>query len=290
MINKIRKEQNYPLINNSKKFDINCLVSLKKHSDKNYYSPGNFEEGPDNFYGVIRFGMDKIEEICQDKILPKDIKIKDIKDEDLLNYYGEKLKNMKKNFPMLNIKLKGTEKLYNEITIIQNKYDTLLEYFYGKNKNISYNDNDDYLNKNLNKYNQIKKKENEIEKIIGKLKLYKNHIFNEELTKMINVMKNLGLLKKDETLTEKGYLISDIKGFEELVITELLSSGFFKGKTFQEIGAIIYCCLSHKYKDKKDYNYILDKNIIENIFERIQNIEKKMKHGLPFNSRLVYES
>ena len=54
--------------NKNEELVIDCLVSLKNHVDVNgCLSPGNFEEGPENFYGIIPFTITMIEEIYEIK-------------------------------------------------------------------------------------------------------------------------------------------------------------------------------------------------------------------------------
>ena len=93
---------------------------------------------------------------------------------------------------------------------------------------------------------------------------------------MQRVMRRLDFITKDEILTQKGQIICDISGADELLTAELLFNGFFKDLSLEEIGAAIYCCLSKENNQKKEDEPSLNKNkiaqkSISKIYEGIKN-------------------
>ena len=239
--------------NTNQELIIDCLVSLKNHVDVNgCLCPGNFEDGPDNFYGIIPFTITMIEEIYEIKAKITD----NLKEQKLVDDYGRRLKELKKRmddkFPVLDIikfnKIEDMEiiKLNNEISDIETKYNNSK-----KDYKTKYTNNNSNLISNLEKFQKNQKLEKEIKKIITKIESGKNLVLNSELINMKRVMRRLDFVTKDETLTPKGHLICDISGADELVTAELLFSGFFKDMTLEEIGASIYCCLSKENVGKK---------------------------------------
>ena len=238
---------------------IDCLVSLRNHTDVNgCLCPGNFEEGPDTFYGIIPLTITMIEEIYEVRAKM----VVDLKDQRLVDDYGKRLKEIKKrmndDLPILNVvKLNNIvdpeiTKLLDEISDIEDKYNKLKDDY--TQKYIKDNDegNNNDLQLNLQKYILNNKLEKEIKKIITKIESSKSLVLNTELVNMKRVMRRLDFVTKDEALTPKGHLICDISGADELVTAELLFSGFFKDMTIEEIGASIYCCLSKENTGKKE--------------------------------------
>ena len=280
--------------NTNQELIIDCLVSLKNHVDVNgCLCPGNFEDGPDNFYGIIPFTITMIEEIYEIKAKITD----NLKEQKLVDDYGRRLKELKKRmddkFPVLDIikfnKIEDMEiiKLNNEISDIETKYNNSKKDY--KNK---YANNNSNLIRNLEKFQKNQKLEKEIKKIITKIESGKNLVLNSELINMKRVMRRLDFVTKDETLTPKGHLICDISGADELVTAELLFSGFFKDMTLEEIGASIYCCLSKENVGKKDENESLNmdfnaqkkmKKIFEDILNKVNYIADILEECRIFN-------
>ena len=238
---------------------IDCLVSLKNHTDVNgCLCPGNFEEGPDTFYGIIPLTITMIEEIYEVRAKM----VVDLKDQRLVDDYGKRLKEIKKrmndDLPILNVvKLNNIvdpeiTKLLDEISDIEDKYNKLKDDYTQKYIKDNDEDNNNDLQLNLQKYILNNKLEKEIKKIITKIESSKSLVLNTELVNMKRVMRRLDFVTKDEALTPKGHLICDISGADELVTAELLFSGFFKDMTLEEIGASIYCCLSKENTGKKE--------------------------------------
>ena len=238
---------------------IDCLVSLRNHTDVNgCLCPGNFEEGPDTFYGIIPLTITMIEEIYEVRAKM----VVDLKDQRLVDDYGKRLKEIKKrmndDLPILNVvKLNNIvdpeiTKLLNEISDIKDKYNKLKDDYTQKYIKDNDEDNNNDLQLNLQKYILNNKLEKEIKKIITKIESSKSLVLNTELVNMKRVMRRLDFVTKDEALTPKGHLICDISGADELVTAELLFSGFFKDMTIEEIGASIYCCLSKENTGKKE--------------------------------------
>ena len=244
--------------NNNQEVVIDCLVSLRNHTDVNgCLCPGNFEEGTDTFYGIIPFTITMIEEIYEIRAKM----VVDLKDQRLVDDYGKRLKEIKKrmndNFPVLNVvKLNNIvdpeiKKLSDEISDIEDKYNKLKD-DYSKKYIKENDDNNNDLQLNLQKYILNTKLGKEIKKIITKIESSKSLVLNTELVNMKRVMRRLDFVTKEEALTPKGHLICDISGADELVTAELLFSGFFKDMTIEEIGACIYCCLSKENTGKKE--------------------------------------
>ena len=238
---------------------IDCLVSLRNHTDVNgCLCPGNFEEGPDTFYGIIPLTITMIEEIYEVRAKM----VVDLKDQRLVDDYGKRLKEIKKrmndDLPILNVvKLNNIvdpeiTKLLDEISDIEDKYNKLKDDYTQKYIKDNDEDNNNDLQLNLQKYILNNKLEKEIKKIITKIESSKSLVLNTELVNMKRVMRRLDFVTKDEALTPKGHLICDISGADELVTAELLFSGFFKDMTIEEIGASIYCCLSKENTGKKE--------------------------------------
>ena len=206
--------------------------------------------------------------------------IVDLKDPKLIEDYGKRLKEIinrfKDNLPVLdiikknNITTPSIIKLSNDIYDLEKKYNNMKDNYekkYGKENNI--------LEKDLNKYIERNKIQKNIKKVITKIESSKNLVLNEELINMQRVMRRLDFVTKDEILTQKGQIICDISGADELLTGELLFSGFFKDLTLEEIGAAIYCCLSKETGGKKEEESSLNKDKLaqkstEKIFEAIQ--------------------
>ena len=275
--------------NNEQELVIDCLVSLKDHTDVNgCLCPGNFEEGFDTFYGIIPFTITMIEEIYEIRAKM----VVDLKDQKLVDDYGKRLKEiikrMNNKFPVMNIielnNIKDPEitKLSNEISDIETKYNNLKEEYTKKYINSSNGGNnaENDLQLNLKKYLNNTKLENTIRKIITKIESSKNLVLNTELVNMKRVMRRLDFVTKDETLTPKGHLICDISGADELLTAELLFSGFFKDMTVEEIGATIYCCLSKENTGKKEdmESTNIDLNLQKNMESIFKNILQKVNY------------
>ena len=257
---------------------IDVLVSLKKYADVNgCLAPGNFEENNETFFGVVPFTITMIEDIYEVRAKM----IVDLKDPKIIEDYGKRLKEiinrLKGNLQPLDIikKNKITNpsiiKLSNEISDLEDKYTSLKEDYikkYGQNKDILENDLKIYLERN--------KTQKEIKKILTKIESSKHLVLNDELINMQRVMRRLDFITKDEILTQKGQIICDISGADELLTAELLFNGFFKDLSLEEIGAAIYCCLSKENNQKKEDEPSLNKNkiaqkSISKIYEGIKN-------------------
>ena len=300
--------------NNNQELIIDCLVSLKEHTDVNgCICPGNFEDSFDTYYGIIPFTITMIEEIYDIRARMVD----DLKDQKLVDDYGKRLKEIKKRlndeFQVLdiikanNIKDPEITKLTNEISDIDTKYQKLKK-DYENNYSCGIIDINKDMEINLGKYIQNTKIEKEIKKIITKIESSKNLVLNSELINMKRVMRRLDFVTKEESLTQKGHLICDISGADELVTAELLFSGYFKDMTVEEIGASIYCCLTKENVGKKEdiessnkdlnikkrmnliYKGIVEKvNYIANILEecKIFNSEGKKRYIDSFNDNYM---
>ena len=299
---------------NNQELIIDCLVSLKEHTDVNgCICPGNFEDSFDTYYGIIPFTITMIEEIYDIRARMVD----DLKDQKLVDDYGKRLKEIKKRlndeFQVLdiikanNIKDPEITKLTNEISDIDTKYQKLKK-DYENNYSCGIIDINKDMEINLGKYIQNTKIEKEIKKIITKIESSKNLVLNSELINMKRVMRRLDFVTKEESLTQKGHLICDISGADELVTAELLFSGYFKDMTVEEIGASIYCCLTKENVGKKEdiessnkdlnikkrmnliYKGIVEKvNYIANILEecKIFNSEGKKRYIDSFNDNYM---
>ena len=264
--------------NNNNEIVLDVLVSLKKYADVNgCLTPGNFEDNKETFFGVVPFTITMIEDIYEVRAKM----MVDLKDQTLIEDYGKRLKEIINRFkgklPVLDIIKKNkitnqsTIKLSNYIYDLEKKYANLKEDYTKK-----YGENDNILEEDLQKYLERNKIQKEIKKIISKIESSKHLVLNEELINMQRVMRRLDFITKDEILTQKGQIICDISGADELLTAELLFNGFFKDLTLEEIGAAIYCCLSKENNQKKDDEPSLNKDrtaqkSISKIYEGIKN-------------------
>ena len=275
--NKINNDNNEDKSVNELVLDV--LVSLKHHTDVNgCLTPGDFKDDIETFFGIIPFTITMLENIYEVRAKM----VVDLKDQKLIEDYGKRLKEIlnrfKGNLPILdiikknNIKNDPINKLSNDIYDLENKYENLKEN-YGK----KYGKEDGILEKDLKKFIERNKLQKEIKKVITKIESSKNLVLNEELINMQRVMRRLDFVTKDEILTQKGQIICDISGADELLTAELLFNGFFKDLTLEEIGAAIYCCLSKENQGKKEDENSTSKDnknaqkAIEKIYEGIQN-------------------
>ena len=209
----------------------------------------------------------------------------DLKDQKLVEDYGKRLKEIinrfKGDLPILDIIKKNNiqntyiNKLSNDIYDLENKYQSLKENYENK-----YGKENEILQKDLKKYIERNKIQKEIKKVITKIESSKNLVLNEELINMQRVMRRLDFVTKDEILTQKGQIICDISGADELLTAELLFNGFFKDLSLEEIGAAIYCCLSKENQGKKEEESLTskDKNIQRSIDKIYDVIKKKAKY------------
>ena len=262
---------------------LDVLVSLKKHSDVNgCLMPGNFEESSDTFFGIVPFTITMIENIYSMRAKM----VVDLKDQKIIEDYGKRLKEIVNRFngnlPILNIIEKenittpSVVKLSNNIYDLEMKYTSLkndYDKMYGKDKDI--------FEKDLKKFLERNKIRKEIKNVIIKLESSKNLVLNEELINMQRVMRRLDFITKEEILTQKGQIICDISGADELLTAELLFNGFFKDLSLEEIGAAIYCCLSKENNSsKQDEQPSLnnDKNAIKSTKKIFEEIKEKAEY------------
>ena len=262
---------------------LDALVSLKKHADVNgCLTPGYFEDNNETLFGIVPFTITMIEEIYE-------IRAKmtvDLKDQKLIEDYGKRLKEivnrLNDKLPVLNIiekeKIKDATiiKLSNNIFELEKKYQTLKDEY--EKQNIQ---EKGIFGKDLKKYLERSKIQKEIKRVITKIESSKNLVLNQELINMQRVMRRLDFVTKEEILTQKGHIICDISGADELLTAELLFNGFFKDLSIEEIGAAIYCCLSKENaSNKKEEEPSLnnDKNIIKSTKKIFEEIKKKAEY------------
>jgi len=97
---------------------------------------------------------------------------------------------------------------------------------------------------------------------------------------MKRVLRRLGFLTKDNVVDVKGRVAAEINASEELVLTEMLFSGFFTDLTSDQIVAIMSCFV---FEEKSESNNKLKTNLagslrqLQDIARRISTVAKEAK-------------
>jgi len=136
------------------------------------------------------------------------------------------------------------------------------------------------LASNLERYNEKVTIESEIKQIKKKLRSTDNVILQDELKSMKRVLRRLGFLTKDNVVDVKGRVAAEINTSDELVVTEMLFSGFFAELTTEQIVAIMSCFVFEEksessVKCKKDLEGPLRQ--LQDIARRVSTVAKEAK-------------
>lgn len=127
--------------------------------------------------------------------------------------------------------------------------------------------NDEMLNlifdKSLYTYNKNPQK-------VLKNKAALKQVFNQK----INLLKNFDYLTKDNVLTEKGYLISDLNGYEQIPVIEMVSSKALEKLTPAELAGAVGALANIEPKKDGQYSTIQFNNKPKNFDWSNRNIEK----------------
>uniref|UniRef100_A0A6B2KX32 Helicase ATP-binding domain-containing protein n=1 Tax=Arcella intermedia TaxID=1963864 RepID=A0A6B2KX32_9EUKA len=93
----------------------------------------------------------------------------------------------------------------------------------------------------IDKYKEKLALEAEMKELKKKIKNTENVILQNELKSMKRVLRRLGFLSKDNVVDVKGRVAAEINVNDELVLTEMLFSGFFTDLNVHQIVALMSC-------------------------------------------------
>jgi len=136
------------------------------------------------------------------------------------------------------------------------------------------------LSDSLQRYNEKVGLETEMKKIKKKLRSTDNVIMQDELKYMKRVLRRLGFLTKDNVVDVKGRVAADINTSDELVLTEMLFSGFFTDLTSEQIVSMMSCFV---FEEKSESSSKLKTELagplrqLQDIARRVSTVAKEAK-------------
>jgi ATP-dependent RNA helicase DOB1 len=115
--------------------------------------------------------------------------------------------------------------------------------------------------------------EEEIKELRNNILKLDDVILESDLKAMKRVLRRLGYLTKDNVVDVKGRVAADVNTSEELVLTEMLFSGFFTDLTTDQIVALMSCFT----EVEEDQNFAsLESTIFAEPYRKIQDIARRV--------------
>lgn len=132
-------------------------------------------------------------------------------------------------------------------------------------------------------YDEYKKKaslKDQIRDLKSKINNYDNVILIDELKAMKRVLRRLGYISNDDIISVKGRVACEINAGNELVLAELIFTGFFKDLTVEQIAAILSCFV---FQEKSESTQKLSDELskpfrtLQDVARRVAEMEKECK-------------
>jgi ATP-dependent RNA helicase DOB1 len=126
---------------------------------------------------------------------------------------------------------------------------------------------------------EIYQKKNTLEKQARFLKDRLEHgnrmILEDDLKSMKSIMRTLNLINKEDIVLLKGRVAGEVSSCEELVVTELIFSGFFNNLQPAEIAAVM-SCMVHDESGADKSKHILKSDTLRQAYEGILSVAKNL--------------
>jgi len=122
--------------------------------------------------------------------------------------------------------------------------------------------------------------EAQIHELKSKIKQTDEVILKDDLKAMKTVLRRLGFLTKDNVVDVKGRVACEINASDELVLTEMLFSGFFTDLTVDEIPALLSCFV---FDEKVKANCVIQSSLagpfrqLQDIARHVAEVSKESK-------------
>jgi len=162
---------------------------------------------------------------------------------------------------------------------------------------------DSSLESYINKYNSLKESRDKIKKEFSeskqpittllaeyekKVKLEKSvnflalqiqqgqkMVLDDDLKSMKRAMRRLSLLNKDDIVEMKGWVAGQISACDEVLLTELIFSGFFNDLSPSEVAAVM-TCLVHDESGADNAKYTMKNDRLNSAFMELKEAAKKL--------------
>jgi ATP-dependent RNA helicase DOB1 len=135
------------------------------------------------------------------------------------------------------------------------------------------------ITSNFEEQLEVYKKKMALEKqgkfLRGRIEQGGRMVLEEDLKSMKRIMRRLGLTNKDDMVQLKGRVAGEVSSCDELMITELVFSGFFNNLSPSEIAAIM-SCMVHDESGAEKAKFILKNDVLALAFQRIQEQAKTL--------------
>ena len=100
-------------------------------------------------------------------------------------------------------------------------------------------------------------------------------ILEDDLKSMKRIMRRVGLTNKDDIVQLKGRVAGEVSSCEELVLTELVFSGFFNNLQPSEIAAVM-SCMVHDESGADKAKFILKNEVLSISYQKLLDQAKKL--------------
>jgi len=100
-------------------------------------------------------------------------------------------------------------------------------------------------------------------------------VLDDDLKSMKRAMRRICLLDKEDIVELKGRVAGCISACDEILMTELIFSGFFNDMSFQEIAAILTCVI-HDESNADNSKYVMKNERLNSAFLEIKEVARKL--------------
>ena len=128
--------------------------------------------------------------------------------------------------------------------------------------------------KNLELYEEKQKNEKKLRFLNEKIDQGGEMILKEDLSSMKRVMRRFGLLDKNDIVMDKGRVAGQVSSCDELMMTELLLSGFFNHLNPKEVAAILSCLVHDENSGDVSKVIIKQENLAKAFREILEQAER----------------
>lgn len=144
----------------------------------------------------------------------------------------------------------------------------------GENLRIDLGVDEKIIEQNLDVYKEKQNSQKKLRFLQDKLDQAGEMILKDDLSAMKRVMRRLNLLDKNDIVQDKGRVAGEISSGDELLITELLLSGFFNNMNSKEIASILTVFVHDENGGDNSKVHLKNPNMAKAFHEVVQQAHK----------------